>query len=362
MKKPRFSESQIIAILKQADGGTPVPELCREHGMSSALFYRWRSKFGGMDASMMARLKELEEENRRLKKMYAEERLKAEIVAEAPAKKVVAPSRRREMAQWAVQDKAVSIRVACRAFGISQTCYRYQAKLSSENSEIADWLIRLTTNQRNWGFGLCFLYLRNVKGYVWNHKRVYRIYRALELNLRIKPKKRLVREKPEPLSEPTALNQVWSMDFMHDQLSDSRSIRLFNVIDDFNREGLDIEVDFSLPSERVIRSLERIIEWRGRPDRIRCDNGPEYVSAALMAWANRRSIHVEFIQPRKPQQNIYIERYNRTVRYDWLAHYLFDTFEEVQEFATRWLWTYNHERPNMAIGGITPKQKLALSA
>lgn len=151
------------------------------------------------------------------------------------------------------------------------------------------------------------------------------------------------------------------MDFMHDQLSDGRSIRLFNVIDDFNREGLGIEVGFSLPSERVIRSLERIIEWRGRPQRIRCDNGPEYVSATLMAWANRHGIHVEFIQPGKPQQNAYIERYNRTVRYDWLAQYMFDSVEEVQDYATRWLWTYNHERPNMAIGGITPKQKLALT-
>jgi putative transposase len=121
--------------------------------------------------------------------------------------------------------------------------------------------------------GLCFLYLRNVKSYGWNHKRVYRIYRELELNLRIKPKKRLVREKPEPLAEPTAINQVWSMEFMHDQLSDGRSIRLFNVIDDFNREGLGIEVDFSLPSERVIRSLEQIIECRGRPNKLRCDNG-----------------------------------------------------------------------------------------
>jgi putative transposase len=171
------------------------------------------------------------------------------------------------MALRVVKEKAVSIRLACQAFGISQTCYRYQAKLSSENSEIADWLIRLTANQRNWGFGLCFLYLRNVRGYGWNHKRVYRIYRQLELNLRIKPKKRLVREKPESLVEPTAINQVWSMDFMHDQLSDGRSIRLFNVIDDFNREGLSIEVDFSLPSERVIRTLERIMEWRGSPTR-----------------------------------------------------------------------------------------------
>lgn len=132
-----------------------------------------------------------------------------------------------------------------------------------------------------------------------------------------------MREKPQPLAVPGTINQVWSMDFMHDQLSDGRSFRLFNVLDDFNREGLGIEVDLSLPAVRVIRSLEQIIEWRS-----------------------------------KPQQNTYVERYNRTVRYDWLAQYLFDSIEQAQESATRWLWTYNHERPNMALGGITPMQKL----
>ncbi|PPB82821.1 hypothetical protein B0O95_11394 [Mycetohabitans endofungorum] len=131
--------------------------------------------------------------------------------------------------------------------------------------------LRLTDNHRTWGFGLCFLYLRNVKGYGWNHKRVYRIYRELELNLRIKPRRRLVRQAPVPLAVPTALNQVWSMDFMHDQLADGRSIRLFNVIDDFNCEALGIEIDFSLPSERVIRSLNQIIGWRGKPPAIRCE-------------------------------------------------------------------------------------------
>jgi len=185
------------------------------------------------------------------------------------------------MAKRTVEEKGITIRLACRAFRISESCYRYEAKLNEENALIADWLIRLTHNQRNWGFGLCFLYLRNVKGYRWNHKRVYRIYKELELNLRIKPKKRIVREKPEPLSIPTAPNNVWSMDFMHDQLSSGKSFRLFNVIDDDNREGLDIEVDFSLPSERVIRALERIIEWRGKPKTLRCDNGPEYISQRL---------------------------------------------------------------------------------
>jgi len=266
------------------------------------------------------------------------------------------------MAKQAVTQRSVSIRVACQAFAISETCYHYQPKLSDENAEIADWLIRLAHNQRNWGFGLCFLHLRNVKGFGWNHKRVYRIYRELELNLRIKPKKRLVREKPEPLAVPETINQVWSMDFMHDRLEDGRAFRLFNVIDDFNREGLAIEVDFSLPAERVVRTLDQIIEWRGKPQAIRSDNGPEYISGVLQAWAKDRDIRLDYIQPGKPQQNAYVERYNRTVRYDWLGQYLFATIAEVQEFATRWLWTYNYERPNMALGGITPKQKLALMA
>ena len=160
------------------------------------------------------------------------------------------------MARWAVKDKAVSIRRACRLFAVSERGYRYRARLSAENAHIADWLIRLTHNQRNWGFGLCFLYLRNVKGYRWNHKRVYRIYRALELNLRIKPKKRLVRAKPQPLAIPRAVNETWSMDFMHDSLADGRAFRLLNVNDDFNREGLGVEADFSLPAERVIRTLD----------------------------------------------------------------------------------------------------------
>ena len=275
---------------------------------------------------------------------------------------MVRPSRRCEMAKRAVQEKGVSIKLACEAFQVSETCYRYQPKCRAENDVIADWLIRLTENRRNWGFGLCFLYLRNVKGYLWNHKRVYRIYKELALNLRIKPKKRLCREKPEALSVPEAINDVWSLDFMHDQLVDRRPFRLLNVIDDFNREALGIEADFSLPAERLIRALEQIISWRGKPRVIRCDNGPENISGAVQTWASRQGIRIEYIQPGQPQQNAYIERFNRTVRYDWLAQQLFDTIDEVQDQATRWMWHYNHERPNMALGGITPNQRLAMAA
>jgi putative transposase len=118
------------------------------------------------------------------------------------------------MARKAVQERGISIRVVCSAFAMSETCYRYQAKLSDKNAEIVDWLLRLTNTHRSWGFGLCFLYLRNVKRFSWNYKRVYRLYRDLELNLRIKPKKRLKREKPEPLKVPAAINEIWSIDFI----------------------------------------------------------------------------------------------------------------------------------------------------
>jgi putative transposase len=272
------------------------------------------------------------------------------------------PSQRREMAETAVARHRVSIALACRTFDVSETCYRYSPKLNDENEQIAELLIGLTKARKTWGFGLCFLYLRNVQGQDWNHKRVYRIYREQELNLRIKPRKRIKRDKPDELAVPEAPNQVWSMDFMADRLGDGRTFRLLNVLDDFNREGLGIEVDFSLPAERVVRTLNQIIEWRGKPDVIRVDNGPEYISGTLMTWAQQCGIALQHIQPGKPQQNAYVERYNRTVRHEWLDQYIFETIQEVQDYATDWLWTYNHDRPNMGIGGITPAQKLKLAA
>jgi putative transposase len=266
------------------------------------------------------------------------------------------------MAAKAVAQRKVSIALACRTFGVSETCYRYSAKLCDENQEIADRLLCLTKARRTWGFGLCFLYLRNVKGHAWNHKRVYRIYRELELNLRIKPRKRLVRDKPEALAVPKRANETWSMDFMADQLADGRSFRALNVLDDFNREGLGIEVDLSLPALRVARTLDQIIEWRGKPGAIRVDNGPEYISGTLVAWAERRGIMLSYIQPGKPQQNAYVERYNRTVRQEWLGQHIFESIKEAQDTATEWLWTYNNDRPNMGIGGMTPAQKLKTAA
>jgi putative transposase len=239
------------------------------------------------------------------------------------------------MAKRVVTERGISVRLACQIFTVSEICYRYEAKRNVDNERIAGWLLRLTDNHPNWGFCLCYLHLRNVKGFKWNHKRICRIYKELELNLRIKPHRRLSREKPESLAVPGTINEVWSMDFIHDQLSDGRCFRLLNVNDDYNREALSIEVDFSLPSGRAIRALKQIIEWRGRLNIIRCNNGPENISAAIQT---------------------------RTVRYEWLSQYYWENIDKVRDFATKWMWYSNHDRPNIALGGITPKQRLAITA
>ena len=140
------------------------------------------------------------------------------------------------------------------------------------------------------------------------------------------------------------------------------TFRLLNVIDDFNREALGIEIDLSLSSLRVIRAIEQIISWIGKPKVIRCDNGPEYISSALQTWAKNKHINIEYIQPWNPQQNAYVEIFNRTVRYEWLSQDYWKDLAEVQLFATKWMWSYNHERNNMVLGGFTPKQHLAMAA
>ena len=258
---------------------------------------------------------------------------------------MVKPSQRKEMAKAVLKTQDISIRLVCEIFGISKTAFHYRAKTASENELIETWLLKLTQTHKRWGFGLCFDYLRNIQKFPWNHKRVLRIYRELALNLRIKPRKRIIRNRPEALGIATDINQTWSMDFMSDSLQNGRHFRTFNVIDDYNREGLCMDVGFSLPTERVIRSLERIIEWRGKPAAIRCDNGSEYISQKLVDWANSQTITLIYTQPGKPTQNAYIERFNRTVREELLSSYLFKTIDDIQIYSTKWLWGYNPIQP-----------------
>lgn len=258
------------------------------------------------------------------------------------------------MARDAVISHRFSIARVCRLFCISKTTYNYVRKHDDDNQLITTLLLEITEEHRTWGFQLCYLHIRNVLGFKFNHKRIYRIYCELCLNLRIKPKRRVKREKPEKLAVAQFQNHIWSMDFMHDNLIDGRKYRTLNIIDDYNREALITEIDFSLSSLRVIRVLNQLIECRGKPFAIRCDNGPEYISNNLKQWAKTNDIELWYIQPGNPQQNGYVERFNRTMRYELLNQCLFESIEQVKQQSEKWIWMYNNVRPHMSLGGVPP--------
>ena len=203
------------------------------------------------------------------------------------------------------------------------------------------------------GFWKCYYRLRR-KGFDCNHKRLYRVYKLLKLNIRRKIKRRLPQRIKQPLTLPDGTNKTWSMDFMSDSLVDGRRFRLLNIIDDYNRESLWIEVDTSLPALRVIRVLERLLELRGKPNRIRVDNGPEFISDRLGNWCEERQILLQFIQPGKPTQNSFIERNNGSLRKELLNAYHFFTLQEVRIMAEEWQQDYNHERPHDSLGNVPP--------
>jgi putative transposase len=233
--------------------------------------------------------------------------------------------------------------------------YRYQTKRTLDEP-IAQELRQLAEQQPRWGCDKMTDYLRNQADHAWNHKRIRRVYRALSLHLQRKPKKRLPARTAHALVVPSQSNQTWSLDFMSDALSNGRTFRTLNVIDDFNREALWIEVDTSLPAERVVRVLEQLLDLRGKPASIRMDNGPELISQRLESWAKEKEIELLHIQPGKPAQNAYIERFNRTYREEVLDAYLFDDLQEVRYITERWLEDYNSIRPHEALQGLPPRQ------
>jgi putative transposase len=262
-----------------------------------------------------------------------------------------------------MEEHELSERQACRMVNLHRCTYRYQAR-KTDDQQIVHKLRQLAERQPRWGCKKMTDFLRN-QGYGWNHKRIRRVYRGLALNLHRKPKKRLAARTALALEVPALSDQTWSLDFMSDSLSNGRAIRTLNIIDDFNREALWIEVDTSLPAERVVRVLDNLLLWRAAPKQIRMDNGPELISQRLETWAGQKQIKLIHIQPGKPahlylrywrRQNAYIERFNRTFREDVLDAYLFDDLDEVRMITERWLEEYNTIRPHEALQGLSPRQ------
>lgn len=249
----------------------------------------------------------------------------------------------------------MSTRQACDLFELSEATFYYKSKTKNEDPIIEDELRSLAEVHTNWGFWMMFYHLR-LNQHRWNHKRVYRVYKNMKLNMRRKYKRRLPSRVKEPLLQPLMPNITWSMDFMHDSLHIGRTFRSFNVIDDFNREALNITIDTSLNSGRVIRELNQLIDWRGKPEKIRVDNGPEFIAFAMEKWAKDNDIELQFIQKGKPQQNGYIERFNRSYRTEILDAFAFENLKQARALTHAWMWSYNNERPHSALNYHTPTQ------
>lgn len=263
---------------------------------------------------------------------------------------------KREAVEYLQQTHDLSLRQACKIVQLNRSSYYYKATVT-DDSEVIDILNDLAHKHPRNGFKKLYLRIRNL-GYIWNHKKVYRVYKALGLNIRRKTKKRLPTRVKTPLQDLTTINDVWSMDFMSDTLWHGKRYRLLNIIDEYNREFLDVEIDTSLPSRRVIQTLERVCDYRGYPNAIRVDNGPEFISTHLELWCNDHNIKLDFIRPGKPTENARVERFNGSFRRELLNCYVFGSLSEVREKVLEWMEDYNYHRPHEALDNLSPIQFL----
>ena len=253
-----------------------------------------------------------------------------------------------------IQSHGVSQRQACKAVHLSSSTKRYQRRPAKDGPVIV-CLQGLVEKFPAIGFWQSYYRIRR-DGLPWNHKRIYRVYTLMKLNIRRRARRRLPARIKQALFKPSGINEVWSVDFMADSLWNGRKFRLLNIVDDYNREVLQIETDTSLPTLRLIRCLEMLESTRGLPRMIRVDNGPEFISVQLDEWCRSKKITLVFIQPGKPMQNGYVERCNGNIRRELLNAYLFQTMDEVREKAEEWRYDYNNTRPHASLGYVPPAE------
>ncbi len=266
---------------------------------------------------------------------------------------MVGPCAKRSAYSYLEQKYEASGRQICRTLMLYRSTQR--RKPTRDDSEVENKLLELTEQYPTRGMDWYYLKLRQ-QGHKWNRKRIIRVYRKLNLKLRRKSRRRINRPYTQGLSQPLYPNITWSMDFMSDSLGDGRKVRILNVIDDFNRESLSIEVGLSVCAERVTRILDWIIELRSKPLQIRTDNGPEFTSHHYMNWCEENSIEPIFIQPGKPSQNGLIERFNRTYREDVLDAYIFNSIQQLQIISDKWKTEYNYGHPHQSLQGKSPME------
>ncbi|MGH9551093.1 MAG: IS3 family transposase [Terriglobales bacterium] len=359
MRKSRFSEEQIIAVLKESEAGVETGELCRRHGITRACFYRWKGKFGGMELSEAKRLRQLEEENRQLKHIVAEQAVDIRGLKAVGSKKVVSPQMRREAVLVMQMEVELSQRRACGLMELYRGTCRYRRR-RCEDQPLRVRLRELAEARRRFGYRRLQVLLQR-EGWQVNHKRVYRLYVEEKLSLRRKRGRKRSRVR-QPLPHAVTANQVWSVDFMTDALSSGRRFRTLNIVDDYTRECLAIEVDTSLGGVRVVRVLEDLKQRRGLPRQIRSDNGPEFVSRVVDQWAYEQRLQWHTIQPGRPMENGYVESFNGRFRDECLNENWFSDLADAREKIMQWKQDYNEKRPHSSLQYRTPVEFAAQAA
>ena len=271
---------------------------------------------------------------------------------------MVGPIARREAVGW-LQTRGTSLR-ACRVIGLSTATWRYQRQTSATNLTVLARLQAHAAVRARFGYRRLHILLER-EGVVVNHKRVHRIYRTAGLQVRRRRRKRLTRAERVPLPRASQRLERWSMDFTADTLADGRNFRTLNIVDDFTRECLAIEVDRSLPGLRVARVLDRLHAQVGLPQTIVVDNGPEFAARTLDAWAYAHSVTLRFIRPGKPIENAYVESFNGKFRDECLNEHWFVNLVDAKTAIEAWRVDYNTVRPHSSLGGRTPDQFAAIS-
>lgn len=254
----------------------------------------------------------------------------------------------------------LSERRACGLIGMDRGSWRYQQKERTD-AALRHRLLELAEERLRFGYRRLHRMLRREKWEV-NHKRVYRLYREEGLAMRRRKGKRFRAEARVPLVLPTRANQLWTMDFTRDSLANGRKFRTLNLMDGYTREALGMEVDTSLPGQRVVQVLERVAQERGLPEAIQVDNGPEFISRVVDQWAYAQGVALHFIAPGKPVQNAFIESFNGKFRDECLNQSWYTSLEEARRIIEAWREDYNTVRPHSSLGYRTPEEYAATAA
>ncbi|MGO8337626.1 IS3 family transposase (plasmid) [Rhizobium ruizarguesonis] len=354
MKRNRFTDEQIIGILKEHEAGTPVSELCRKHGVSDASIYKWKAKFGGMEVSEAKRLKTLEDENTKLKRLLADAMLDNAALKDLFGKEVVTPAAKRKAVAHLMSHHEMSERRACKAIGFCRMTVRYETRRDDDH-ELRERMKALAHERRRFGYRRIHVLLRR-EGHLVNHKRLFRLYREEKLTVRKRGGRKRAIGTRAPMLVPMVANDRWSLDFVSDQFTDGRRLRILTVVDDCTRECLALVADTSLSGLRVARELDRIIEERGKPRMIVSDNGSEFTSNAILQWADRTKVDWHYIAPGKPIQNAFIESFNGRLRDEFLNETLFSSLAHARSALSNWRSDYNDQRPHSGLGWLTPAE------